>query len=143
MSLSKVSNTEGDNSSDIITQLANDFNQLNFIDCQKLADMNEPDGIFWLGYCYEYGIGVEKDVNKAFIHYRKSAEMNNPNGIYQVGYCYYLGIGVEIDMHKAFVYYLKSAEAGNSTGIFKTAVCYNHGIGVEKSEDKCKYWLRK
>ena len=114
MSWFKVSKTEGDNSSDIITQLTNDFNQLNFIDCQKLADMKEPDGIFWLGYCYEYGIGVKKDVNKAFIHYQKSAEMNNPNGIYQVGYCYYLGIGVEIDMHKAFMYYLRSAKAGNS-----------------------------
>src|SRR5690242_3169650 len=101
-----------------ITQVTNAFDQLNIDNCQKLADKNDPDGLFWLGYCYEYGIGMEKDEKKAFVNYQKSAEMNNPNGMYQVGYYYDLGIGVEIDKYKAFVLYLKSAEAGNSNGIW-------------------------
>src|ERR1700752_5315845 len=101
-----MSNTKVKNSSDEIIQINNAFNQLKLIDSQTSSD------ILWLGYCYEYGIGVEKDENKAFTHYQKSAEMNDPNGMYQVAYCY-LGIGVEIDKHKAFTYYLKSAEAGN------------------------------
>src|SRR6185312_3903200 len=132
-----MSNTKVNNSSDEITQINNDFNHLKLIDSQTSAD------IFWLGYCYEYGIGVEKDKNKAFIHYQKSAEMNHPNGMYQVGCYYYLGIGVEKDNHKAFMYYLKSAEAGDSMGIWKTAICYNYGIGVEESEDKFYEWIKK
>ncbi|RIB14213.1 hypothetical protein C2G38_2195749, partial [Gigaspora rosea] len=115
--------------SDDISQITDNFNQLSFNSHQKSTDMNDPDGMYKLGYCYEYGIGTEKDENQAFKYYKKSADMNNPKGIYQVGYCYYLGIGVEIDKHKAFTYYLKSAEAGNSMGIWKTAICYLYGIG--------------
>src|SRR5690242_13708790 len=126
-----------------ITHVTNAFNQLDINNCQKSADMNDPDGIFWLGYCYEHGIGVEKDEKKAFINYQKSAEMNNPNGMYQVGYCYYLGIGVEINKHKAFEYYLKSAEAGNPSGIRKTAICYFYGIGVEENYSKYREWRNR
>ncbi|RIB30491.1 kinase-like domain-containing protein [Gigaspora rosea] len=128
-------------SNENLTKLIDNFNQLNFASCQQLADMNDPEGIYRLGYCYEYGIGVEKDERRAFTYYQKSAEMNNSNGIYQVGYCYYLGIGVDVDKHKAFTYYLKSAEEGNSMGIWKTAICYKYGIGVEENNDKYYDWL--
>ncbi|RIB15247.1 kinase-like domain-containing protein [Gigaspora rosea] len=130
-------------SNENLTKLIDNFNQLNFVSCQKLADMNDPDGINRLGYCYEYGIGVEKDERKAFTYYQKSAEMNNSNGIYQVGYCYYLGIGVDVDKHKAFTYFLKSAEEGNSMGIRKTAICYRYGIGVEENYDEFEKWIEK
>src|SRR5690349_353177 len=36
--------------------LVNDFNKLS----QKSADTDDSDEIYRLGYCYEYGIGVEK-----------------------------------------------------------------------------------
>lgn len=104
--------------------------------------MNDSDGILWLGYCYEYGIEVEKDENEAFIYYKKSAKMNNSNGMYKVG-CYYLGIGIEIDKYEAFIHYQKSAKAGNSMGIWKTALCYKYGIGVAKDYDKFDYWIKK
>ncbi|RIB26459.1 kinase-like domain-containing protein [Gigaspora rosea] len=114
--------------------------QISFTDCQKLADVNDPDGVYWLGYCYEYGIGIEKDENKAFIHYQKSADMKNSNGMYKVGYCYYIGIGVEKNNYKAFEHYKKSAEMNHLNGIFKTAICYYYGIGVD---DKFSFseWL--
>ncbi|RIB26278.1 kinase-like domain-containing protein [Gigaspora rosea] len=116
--------------------------QLSFTDCQKLADVNDPDGVYWLGYCYEYGIGIEKDENKAFIHYQKSADMNNSKGMYKVGYCYSLGIGVEKDNYKAFEHYKKSAEINDLNGIFKTAICYYYGIGVEKDTTKFREWRK-
>ena len=30
----------------------------------KLTNNHDPDEIFWLGYCYENGIGVKKDAKK-------------------------------------------------------------------------------
>src|SRR6185437_8971147 len=90
----KMANPKDNNPSGETIQITNTFSQLNF---QELANKNDPEGIFWLGYCYEYGIGVEKNMNEAFINYQNSAKMNNHNGLYQVGYCYYLGIGVEKD----------------------------------------------
>ncbi|RIB05551.1 hypothetical protein C2G38_2219365 [Gigaspora rosea] len=43
------------------------------------------EGINCFGYCYKYGIEVEKNENKAFTYYQKSADMYSPNGMYQVG----------------------------------------------------------
>ncbi|RIB28626.1 kinase-like domain-containing protein [Gigaspora rosea] len=128
-----------------IAQITDAFNQLNFnSSLLQLDDTKDSNGNYYLvSYCYEYGIGIEKDEKKAFTYYQKSADMNNSNGMYQVGYCYYLGIGIEIDKQKAYSYYLKSAEAGNSMGIWKTAWCYYFGIGVEKNSDKWLEWIKK
>ena len=63
---------------------------------KNLQIKNEANGNYWLGYCHEFGIGVEKNENEAFVNYQKSANLNNPNGLYQVGYCYNLEIGVEL-----------------------------------------------
>ena len=60
------------------------FKQLNFDNCKNLQIKNEANGNYWLGYCYEFGTGVEKNENEAFINYQKSANLNNPNGLYQV-----------------------------------------------------------
>src|SRR5690348_336148 len=46
-----------------------------------------------VGYCYEKGIGVEKDECKAFIYYQKSAEMGNFHRISKVAKCYRNRIG--------------------------------------------------
>ncbi|RIB10275.1 kinase-like domain-containing protein [Gigaspora rosea] len=91
-----------------------------FLDADKIAktsvDVNDSDNyeIFWLAYCYEYGFGVDKDENRAFIYYHKSADMNNSNGMYQVGHCYYLGIGVKMGKHQACTHFKKSAETGTT-----------------------------
>ncbi|KAF0491302.1 NACHT domain-containing protein [Gigaspora margarita] len=58
-------------------------------------DMNNSNGIFWLGQCYEYGIGVEENIDKAFIYYQQSADMGHVSGTFLVGYYYDEGIGVE------------------------------------------------
>ncbi|RIB20469.1 kinase-like domain-containing protein [Gigaspora rosea] len=125
-------------SNENLTKLIDNFNQLNFASCQKLADMSDPGGTYRLGYFYEYGIDVEKDENKAFTYYQKSADMNDSNGMYQVGYWYHLGIGVEVDKHKAFTYYLKSAETGNSMGIRKTAIFTDMEL-VYSGYEKCAH----
>ena len=61
----------------------------------KSAEMGHVNGIYMVGYCYQNGIGVEKDEHKAFIYYQKSAEMGNADGAFNVGYCYDKGIVVD------------------------------------------------
>ncbi|RIB04062.1 kinase-like domain-containing protein [Gigaspora rosea] len=119
-----------------IDQITNAFSKL-------FANKTNPEETFWLGYCYQHGIEIDKNEKKAFTYYQKSANMNNSDGMYYVGHCYYLGIGVEIDKKKAFVYYLKSAKSGNSMVIFKTAVCYRYGIGVEGNYGEFRNWNLK
>jgi TPR repeat protein len=48
-----------------------------------------------LGYCYQYGQGVDKDYKKAFEWYSKSANNNEcGGGQNSLGYCYQYGQGV-------------------------------------------------
>jgi TPR repeat protein len=47
----------------------------------KSSKMNNPNGMYQVGYCYYLGIGVEADEHKAFEHYVESAEAGNLNGI--------------------------------------------------------------
>jgi TPR repeat protein len=51
--------------------------------------------VYQVGVCYDLGIGVETDKQKAFAHYQKLADMNNSNRTFQVGFRYYNEIGVE------------------------------------------------
>ena len=73
-----------------------------------------------LGYCYQHGEGVQKDLNKAVYWYTKAAEQSN-----------------EIDNLIEF------AKMGNTPAQNKLGYCYQHGVGVQKDVDRAVYWLTK
>ncbi|RIB26023.1 hypothetical protein C2G38_2164500 [Gigaspora rosea] len=50
---------------------------------QKLADMNNSNGMYQVAYCYYLGIGIEIDKQKAFSYYLKSADAGNSMGIWK------------------------------------------------------------
>ena len=39
----------------------------------QLPDAGDITGQYWLGYCYEHGVGTAKDMNQAVRWYQKSA----------------------------------------------------------------------
>ncbi|RIB23956.1 kinase-like domain-containing protein [Gigaspora rosea] len=96
-----------------------------------------------IGYSYQNGIGVERDVHKAFNYYQKSANMGNVNGILKLGTLYRCGIGVKKDENKAFIHYQKAAEMGSALGTYFIGLCYKLGIGVEKDEHKAFIYYKK
>ncbi|RIB20922.1 hypothetical protein C2G38_2244267, partial [Gigaspora rosea] len=105
--------------------------------------MGHAKGIYNVGFCYENGMGIEKDENKAFIYYQKSAEMGSADGTYGVGYCYENGIGIKKDVYKEFIYYQKSAEMGQVEGMLNVGNCYREGIGVAKDKHKAFIYYQK
>ncbi|KAF0535883.1 calmodulin-dependent protein kinase [Gigaspora margarita] len=48
---------------------------------QKSAELGNANVLFNLGHCYQHGIGIEKDENKAFKYYLESAELGNDKGL--------------------------------------------------------------
>lgn len=103
------------------------------VECYRIAADQYGDAYAnkALGYCYEVGVGVEVDYEKAFRYYKKSADAGLAAGIYSVGYCYQVGHGVEKDEGKAFELYLRASEMDFFDAHRALGFCYRSGIGVE------------
>ncbi|RIB14591.1 hypothetical protein C2G38_2194674 [Gigaspora rosea] len=100
-----------------------------------------------LEYCYQNGIGTDKNNIKAFECYLKSARGGNSRGQCNVGFCYKNGIGTAKNekkhlngnykrRKKAFEWYLKLAEGGYPNGQYKLGLCYRNGIGTSPDQAK-------
>ncbi|RIB09604.1 kinase-like domain-containing protein [Gigaspora rosea] len=104
----------------------------------------EERSLFYnLGWRYQFGIGVEKNLSKAFIFYLIAACEGDSYGMFQIGEFYYLGIYVKKNDEKAFNFFLKSAKRNNYRGILKVAICYIFEIGTDYSYDKFFIWYKK
>ena len=76
-------------------------------------DQGSAEAMNYLGLCYEFGRGVEKDAKKAFEYYKTSAEDDCPMGMYNLGRFYERGKVVNKDIDEAVRLYRKSKEMGN------------------------------
>lgn len=109
----------------------------------KAADLNHPDGQYYVGYCYYDGEGVEKNYTEAVKWFRKSADQNDLDAQDKLGDCYYHGYGVSKDAAEAVKWYLKAAEQGDSSAQEDLGFYYAFGEGVAKDYAEAVKWLRK
>ena len=109
---------------------------------RKAAELGHSGGQNALGYCYYYGLGVERDYEKAVEWYRKAAEQGNRKAQYNMGVCCASGNGVIKDQVKAAEWYRKSAEQGWANAQFNLGMRYASGNGVEADEAEAERWLR-
>ena len=91
-----------------------------------------------LSECYEKGIGVDKDANKAFELLTKAADKNNITACFLLGEKYYYGNGVAKDLDKSANYLQKGLrmERGGYINGFK----YYYMLGkifASKSDSDC------
>lgn len=90
--------------------------------------------LFFLGYCYQQGVGTPKDLQKAFYQFELSANEGNSCAQNSLAVCYKNGLGVEKDEREAALFFRLSAKQGNSYGQYYLGTCYRDGIGVEKND---------
>ena len=96
-----------------------------------------------LGYCYNYGEGVEKDLKQAVTWYRKSAEQGNAWAQCNLGNCYLDGEGVPKDSKQAVIWYKKAAEQDFAASQCNLGICYYTGVGVQMDSEKAEEWWYK
>lgn len=78
-----------------------------------LAEEKYPLGQHFLGWCYEQGIGVEKNENAAFELWLQSAEAEIPESQHALGSMFENGVGTEKDVVRAYYWYARAAVAGD------------------------------
>jgi hypothetical protein len=125
-----------------------------------------------LGWHYENGLGVAKDLEKAFYWYtlaneqghidakydlirleqlaiekvaatELAAEQGDIEAQFRLGSWYELGTGVTKDLEKAFHWFKKAAEQGDAFTQFLIGTWYIHGNGVTKNDNQGLYWIEK
>lgn len=78
------------------------------------AEQNEPEAQYFLGVCYEEGLGVEVNECKSAELYSKAASSGHDGAMYNLGVFHELALGgLPEDKVSALIMYQKSADAGN------------------------------
>ncbi len=83
---------------------------------REAADQGDAQAQMHLGYLYEQGLGVERDLERALALYRRAAQAGLADAQYQLGLMYELGIGVPADPDEAQAWYLRAVEQGFCPG---------------------------
>ena len=96
-----------------------------------------------IGYMYEMGEGIAKDIEHAVFWYQKSAQQGNAVAQANLGSSCERGKGIEKDLEKAFYWYKKAAEQGYDRSQYDLGRCYEFSYGVEQDYSQAVYWYQK
>lgn len=94
----------------------------------KLAEKEYPLAECQVGYFYFEGLGVEKDLSKAFYWTQRAANHRDRDGQCNLAWFYEEGIGTSIDIEMAKYWYKESALQGHDLSIEK---CKNLDIHID------------
>jgi len=94
-----------------------------------------------LGMAFEFGQGVEKDLEEAIHWYRIAADRGDPEAQTNLGYLYEIGsVGPE-NPAEAAKWYLRAAVTGFARAQFNLGTLYLRGAGVERSDEDAAHWI--
>lgn len=96
-----------------------------------------------VGFCYEEGLGVDKDYNMAASWYKASAENGNTQAMKNLGQMLEYGAGINEDWKEAAKWYERAANAGHVDAMAALARAYQFGVGVPQSRQAALYWDKK
>ena len=108
---------------------------------EKAAAEGHPGAQCQAGFCYERGLGCERDPDKAFSYYTKSAENDDETAANALGYLYEHGIGCTADAARAAELFEKAGRLGQPLGWKNLGLLYEKGLGVPKDAELAKKYM--
>jgi tetratricopeptide (TPR) repeat protein len=109
----------------------------------QAAELGEAEAQCYLGFCFMYGQGVDKDEAKSLTWFLKAAAQGNVGAEYCLGGAYYLGRGVLQDFSAAVKWWRKAGEHGNADAQFNLAGCFEKGEGVMQNFVEAYKWAKR
>jgi TPR repeat protein len=109
----------------------------------EAAAAGNPTAMFYLGYQYDEGLGVQLDYQMARQWYERAAEAGNASAMGDLGYLYDFGHGVPQDYKLAFQWYQKGAVAGEIVSMRHLGYLYHAGHGVSQDYEQARQWFEK
>ena len=117
---------------------------------ETLKDSNDVPSTFFLGECYFYGQGVEKNIKTAVSYYESASKAKFPPAMARYAFCFEKGIGVFKNLDTAKDLYkkaekelIKYAKHGDEASAYILGYFYTFGIGFDKNVEKGRELLVK
>jgi len=119
---------------------------------RKAYEAGLVDGIYFLGYFYENGIGADQDYERALELYNTVASMDKDelateelyayhSALTRLGILYLNGWGVEQDRETGTDYIKQAADDGFSMAEYYMGLVYEMGYGVDKDYETAMEWF--
>ena len=109
----------------------------------KAAILGDAKGGFYVGYMFEYGEGVKKDLTSAAKWYLMAANAGIRGAQHNLGYFYYTGTAVKQDYKRAFDYFTMAAKQGKTDSMVNIGVMYENGQYVKMDFEKALKWYKE
>lgn len=111
---------------------------------KALLELDAPEGYCGVGYCYQYGIGTERDLAAAERCYTAAAERGHVRAYLMLAQLYGCVFTPEMtDGRKHYEWCRKAADAGSLEALSSLAECYASGFGTERDLDRANALLER
>ncbi|MFD2205808.1 tetratricopeptide repeat protein [Kiloniella antarctica] len=87
----------------------------------KSAEVNDPEGLYYLGRLHIRGEGTKKNDYKAYKLIKKSAELHFVDAEYLLGIMYLTGTGIGTDRKTALHWFERAGEQGHTKAQYRAA----------------------
>lgn len=95
---------------------------------KKAAAVNDVTAQYYMGVCYEFGLGFDADAEKAFGMYRRAAERGFAPAMQSLAHCYSDGIGVTANEAKAREWTIRYERKQDGTEMPDLISLYNQSV---------------
>lgn len=113
------------------------------VECfDQAVNLGSVEATYQLGFCYEYGYGVDKNNDKAYRYMLVAANGGNKYAQYTIGFMLENRI-IYDDNEDFFYWYQMSAEQNYDWGEYSLAYCYLNGIGTKEDKKKAYHYYKK
>ncbi len=111
---------------------------------EKAVTLGSLEGYCNLGYCYQEGLGVVLNSQKAYELYKYAADHEYNRAYRLLASCYMNGIHVETNMAEALVWLTKAADNGDVLAMYYCGAILEKGEeGVPADPKKAREWYKK